>query len=265
MGNCFDCECCLPCCNDEEMSCDCSFTDGQSGKTTMGKICFSLFYYIFATSLVSAGVLVGYYPEKVDSILFYVQHVTGHDFVPNYQLMIAMGALLLIPVLCACCFCCCIDNCATRFTVFAFLCFLATFIMVFVVIGLLSHSVHTFDSGSMESKIKMDLLAKINSSARTDFIWDRIQQKFKCCGVENPSDWQHNTFYGNGTVPDSCCRVETPKCGQNYRPQAIVQNGCITDMMDKVTVYFYWQIGFLTFFSIIAFVTICFLYSWMCE
>ena len=89
-------------------------------------------------------------------------------------------------------------------------------------------------------------------------IWDNIQQKLECCGVKDPSDWQDNTFYRNGTVPDSCCKVETPKCGQNYRSEAIFQDGCITDMMNEVTVYFRWQIYFCTLLLVSAMIIVVF-------
>ena len=216
-------------------------------------ICAAMFLIIFGILLISAGVVVGYQPEKIGSIFLYVENVTGHDFLPKYQLLIAMGVFLCIAAI----FACCCGPIAALFLLIAF-------IMVIVVIGLLSHSVKTFDSGSLESEIKMDLLAKINSNATADSIWDDIQQKLECCGVENPSDWQHNTFYGNGTVPDSCCKVETPKCGQNYRPEAIFQDGCITDMMDKVTVYFRWQIACLAFSSLIAIIVIFFCCCILC-
>ena len=210
-------------------------------------ICFSLFLVIFGVPLIAVGVVIGYYPEKIGSIFFYVEDVTGHDFLSKYQLLIAMGVFLCIAAIC---FCCC--------SPIAALFVLVAFIMVIVVIGLLSHSVMTFDSGSLKTEIKKDLLAKINSNAMADSIWDNIQQKLECCGVKDPSDWQDNTFYGNRTVPDSCCKVETPKCGQNYRPEVIFQDGCITDMMNMVKVYFYWQIGFLAFSLLIAiFVIFC--------
>ena len=37
--------------------------------------------------------------------------------------------------------------------------------------------------------------------------WDEIQTKFKCCGINNYSDWQNNLFYNQtgNMVPDSCC------------------------------------------------------------
>ena len=266
MGNCFGfgyegiragspAACCQSCCYGGDTPGGGWFALGQS-KGAKGEgvskltICVALFLGLLSIILIVAGVVVGHHPEKFGSIFLYVEDVTGHDFLPKYQLIIAIGVFLCISAICACC-------CGFFLPISAVF-LLVTFIMVIVVIALLSHSAHTFDSGSMESKIKMDLLTKIDSNATADSLLNRIQQKLECCGVENPSDWQLNTFYGNGSVPDSCCKVETPKCGQNYRRQDIFQNGCITDMMKKITVYFRWQNAFLAVFLIIAIFSIFF-------
>ena len=193
MGNCFGCDsecfekcvsCYQSCCGDEETVCDhdClrdAFELQRDGKSKK-PICVAVFLSIIGILLIAEGVVVGYYPEKVDAIFFYVEDVTKHEFVPKYQLMIAIGVFLCISATCACC-------CGYFLTISAGS-LLVSFIMVIVVVGLVGHSVNTFDSGSLKAEIKKDLVAKIDSNTTADSIWVHIQQNLKCCGIEGPSD-----------------------------------------------------------------------------
>ena len=213
-------------------------------------ICCAVFINIIGILLIAGGVVVGYYPEKLDRILFYVEDVTDHEFLPTYQLAIAIGVFLCISATIVCC----CGGCSCIFLLIAF-------IMILVVIGIQSHSVERFDSDRLEADIKSNMLAKINgtkSYTSTGTILDFIQQKLECCGVKGPSDWRRNSNFGNKTVPDSCCEVETSDCGKNYRPGDIFHDGCLTNIMDKITIYFRLQICFLAIFSLIATLVLCF-------
>ncbi|XP_040048785.1 CD63 antigen [Gasterosteus aculeatus] len=56
---------------------------------------------------------------------------------------------------------------------------------------------------------------------------DQLQKDWKCCGVNNSSDW--NRFEPNkDSVPDSCCVTEKPGCGNGTmrNPDAVHQKGC---------------------------------------
>ena len=215
-------------------------------------VCCAVFLNILGILLIAGGAVVGYHREKLDPILFYVEDVTDHEFLPSYQLAIAFGVFLCVSATCACC-------CGVCFK-FAACCLLLAFIMVIVVIGCVSYSVERFDSDKLESDIKKNMLAKINSthSYSSDTILDYIQHKLKCCGVEGPSDWKRNSNFGNESVPDSCCEVETSSCGKNYRPNDMFHDGCLTNIMNKITIYFNWQIGFLAIFSFIGALVVCF-------
>jgi hypothetical protein len=163
------------------------------GKVSTVTVCFGLFLGILGILFIAGGVIVGYYPKKLqEPILFYVEDATQHEFLPTYQLMIAIGVFLFLSAVCACC-------CGAKV---AACCLLLAFIMVIVVVGRLSYSVSNFDSERVESDIRKNMMAKINSTA--DPILDYIQQKLECCGVEGPSDWQHNIKFNNETA---CSRL----------------------------------------------------------
>ena len=216
-------------------------SEGAKGEgSSKVTICCAVFLNIVGILLIAGGAVLG----KHDPILFYVEDVTDHEFLPVYQLAIAIGVFLCISATIACCF----KKCSGIFLLIAF-------IMIIVGIGILSHSVHRFDSDKLEADIKKNMLAEINS---TDTVLDFIQQKLECCGVKGPSDWQKNSKFDNKTVPDSCCKVETSDCGKNYRPDNIFHGGCLTKIMEKTTIYFRWQIGFVAIFSLIAALAMCF-------
>uniref|UniRef100_A0A8B9PEP8 Tetraspanin n=1 Tax=Apteryx owenii TaxID=8824 RepID=A0A8B9PEP8_APTOW len=65
---------------------------------------------------------------------------------------------------------------------------------------------------------------------------DKLQQKFKCCGSNNYTDWTDSLWIrspeANGRkVPDSCCKTITDLCGRRDHPSNIYkENGCITKL-----------------------------------
>lgn len=61
--------------------------------------------------------------------------------------------------------------------------------------------------------------------------WNKIQEKFVCCGVEGPADWTKSTAFNNTqNAPESCCAVEITDCakGKNFKPWAgLHTEGCL--------------------------------------
>ena len=155
-----------------------------------------MFLNILGILLIAGGAaaLQGYHQEKLDPILSYVEDVTDHKFLPIYQLAIAIGVFLCVSATFACC-------CGVCFKFAACYWLLAFMMVIIVVIGCVSYSVERFDNDKLESDIKKNMLAKINSthSYSTDTILNYIQQKLKCCGVEGPSDWQTNSNFQRAT------------------------------------------------------------------
>merc|ERR1712168_415959 len=59
-------------------------------------------------------------------------------------------------------------------------------------------------------------------------LWDEVQENFKCCGVEGPSDWEVNTALNStSSVPDSCCKDKTNGCGANWESNKLTQPGAV--------------------------------------
>ena len=61
--------------------------------------------------------------------------------------------------------------------------------------------------------------------------WNLVQETFQCCGVEDYKDWQE-TFNKTTVVPDSCCRVPTENCGNDFDVKDIWEMGCFESFAD---------------------------------
>ncbi|WP_395241718.1 hypothetical protein, partial [Salmonella sp. s51933] len=73
--------------------------------------------------------------------------------------------------------------------------------------------------------------------------WDWVQRKFECCGVNASKNWyRYDKANGkHNIVPDSCCIVESEKCGNPYKTiingteeiiHEIYSKGCFDELKD---------------------------------
>ena len=70
--------------------------------------------------------------------------------------------------------------------------------------------------------------------------WDFIQPNFKCCGVDEFSDWKNVTSLKDA-VPDSCCKIMKDNCGRGLAIQTkdqvkdkIWTEGCLQKTEDNI-------------------------------
>uniref|UniRef100_A0A3B5LXR5 Tetraspanin n=1 Tax=Xiphophorus couchianus TaxID=32473 RepID=A0A3B5LXR5_9TELE len=81
-------------------------------------------------------------------------------------------------------------------------CLLCTFFVILLILVLTEITVvlvlyYLHDQGDLKEGMK-----KYNSEHELKKSWDNVQKMFKCCGVNNSTDW-HEVL--NGTLPSSCC------------------------------------------------------------
>lgn len=65
----------------------------------------------------------------------------------------------------------------------------------------------------------------------TNEAWDHIQQTLHCCGSNNSLTWRVSPeLTATDSVPDSCCKNETEKCGlralDRWDPELFYNEGC---------------------------------------
>ena len=83
----------------------------------------------------------------------------------------------------------------------------------------------------------------------SDPIWNKMQEKYQCCGIEGYKDWYTVPFGMSKITPDQCCIDYFPGCGRKNVP--IHQQGCKKKIIGVIERYIYAIIG-LTTISITA-------------
>jgi CD63 antigen len=69
--------------------------------------------------------------------------------------------------------------------------------------------------------------------------WDSFQRDLQCCGTTNYTSWNSSSeLYKTKSVPDSCCKNETDKCGYEamnyYDIKVFFEKGCNVAVTDIV-------------------------------
>jgi len=104
-------------------------------------------------------------------------------------------------------------------------------------------------------------LPKYESDEGVMKAWDLAQKDFKCCGVNNYTDWSGKLNKTND-VPDSCCKTITKNCGagQAKNPTKIYTAPCVTAFKDWVlkNIYIIGGVGIgLAFVQVVGIILAC--------
>ena len=75
----------------------------------------------------------------------------------------------------------------------------------------------------------------------SDAIWNRMQEKYQCCGIEGYQDWYNTPFGASKITPDQCCVDYFSGCGRKEVP--IHQQGCQKAVVRVIARYIYGIIG----------------------
>lgn len=92
-----------------------------------------------------------------------------------------------------------------------------------------------------------------NGNPAVAHAWNEIHSRFSCCGTSHYNEW--HPFFGNGTVPDSCCVNYYAGCGHlAVNLTNIYNTGCIATI--RIWLYRNDIIFTILFLSFIAFQTL---------
>ncbi|XP_061419467.1 CD63 antigen-like [Lethenteron reissneri] len=97
------------------------------------------------------------------------------------------------------------------------------------------------------SKDLKDLYNKYPSSASDAKVIDDMQQKLKCCGASNYTEWLNYNVWNqdpvnHGNTPDSCCVNVTTGCGKGEaaKPDKIYTDACVPKLETELKKSLVW-------------------------
>lgn len=142
-------------------------------------------------------------------------------------IFIAIGVIVTIIAFFGCC-AACTDNRCMMYTFAS--------IMAVILIAEVGVAITCFVfKGETDEFVKDAMVNGLKNYQKTGFEgvtkgWNKIQEKFECCGVDAPTDWSVNDISGanNKTVPDTCCLTNFVDCGKDAvdDPKKIYMTGC---------------------------------------
>ncbi|KAL4225632.1 hypothetical protein ACF0H5_016318 [Mactra antiquata] len=163
----------------------------------------------------------------------YSELLLNSTFFSATVLTIIAGAIIFVVGFCGCCG-----------AILESQCMLITyFIFVLVLFGLevaatclcLTHKVqiqkflHAEVQYSIQEDYNSNLLDTPNGGVVAAV--DSIQEYFKCCGIDNQTDWYKISAWPNeNNVPTSCCIRPQPGCGNSESQSSIYPRGCLEEV-----------------------------------
>ncbi|XP_020290327.1 CD63 antigen-like [Pseudomyrmex gracilis] len=127
------------------------------------------------------------------------QHFLDNSFLSVSNLLIAVGSIIFFIAFFGCC-----GAVRENYCMITTFCTLLIAIFVLEIIGgTMGYVMRSKVETIVEDKM-LDTMKQYNNSQEIKVIWDNIQRKFDCCGMNNPSDWINSTVQLHG-LPMSCC------------------------------------------------------------
>jgi len=150
------------------------------------------FYIIAGLSLLITGSVSHRHAKQYAEI-------TGYALISGAGFIIALGVIII--VLCALGFFGAYKNRLGLLQ--AFIGTLFIILLLQLIAAIVAFTLRNKAEDQLRGKLMSTMpLYTSGSNGEVKIEWDRLQQDWKCCGVDNPNDWQ---AYGNTSIPSSCC------------------------------------------------------------
>jgi len=165
---------------------------------------FNFVFFLTSVALIGIGAYIQIHMTKYLDFL-------GNTYLNTSIILIIIGALMLIVTFFGCCGACTENPCMmyTYGTMLALimLSLIGVAIVVYVFRG---------DAREVITKTMVESLKNYGDDDHKGVTetWDIMQSDFKCCGVDNYTDWEGKPHFTTGDVPDTCCKVPTNGCGK---------------------------------------------------
>lgn len=187
---------------------------------------FNFIFWLAGVGILGVGIWIMVYKSDYKSLLDSDIYV----IVPG--LMIAAGVVVIIVAIVGCLG-------AAKENRFFLISFLVMVVLIFILeltIGILAFVY----SSKINDEIRSSIKDKMNQYGESDAVTksiDKLQVENKCCGDTGGSSWNGTAWQQaqqseekSNIVPDSCCKTQTPDCGERDHPSNINDVGCLAQV-----------------------------------
>lgn len=109
--------------------------------------------------------------------------------------------------------------------------FLLLIFLLEAIAGILAYTYEGALRQELSRSLNRTMLENYYYDIRITNATDDMHVNFKCCGADSFEDWKYSkwlkTERTNNTVPDSCCKTESPGCAVSNHPSNINYKGCM--------------------------------------
>jgi len=178
-------------------------------------VIFLVLYFIAGLSLLITGSVAHRHAKQY-------AEVTGYSLMSGAGFIIGLGVIIL--VLCLLGFYAARTNKLNFLT--AFIVTLGIIILLQLIAAIVAFTLRSKADADLRSKLKNSLNQYNDGNSKIKSEWDSLQQVWKCCGNQGPSDW-NSTVYQK-TVPSSCCpsNICDPVSPTTSLPTNVYTDGC---------------------------------------
>jgi len=188
---------------------------------------FNFVFFLTSVALIGIGAYIQINMTKYLDFL-------GNTYLNTSIILIIIGALMLIVTFFGCCGACTENPCM----MYTYATMLALILLSLIGVAI---TVYVFRNDARDV-IVTTMNTSLNNYGDDEHkgvteTWDIMQNDFKCCGVNNYTDWAGTTFGKSGDVPDTCCKEKTPSCGKGASESTdkIYTTGCFVKFENYVT------------------------------
>lgn len=199
-------------------------------KLSASSKCVKYLMFIFNLLFVITGIILLSIGATIHAVYYKYNHFLDNKFLSVPSLLIAVGVIIFFIAFFGCCG-------AVRENYCMLITFTTLLVCIFVLelsAGISGYALRS-QAGDIIKEKMMDTIPKYTQNEEIARFWDLLQNDFKCCGVDNSTDW--NAVFKSGDLPQSCCQLETGKFGTivcNTTSPNVHPRGCLDEFQYSI-------------------------------
>lgn len=173
-------------------------------KLSASSKCVKYLMFIFNLLFVITGIILLSIGATIHAVYYKYNHFLDNKFLSVPSLLIAVGVIIFFIAFFGCCG-------AVRENYCMLITFTTLLVCIFVLelsAGISGYALRS-QAGDIIKEKMIDTIPKYKKNEEIARFWDLLQNDFKCCGVDNSTDW--SGVFKTGDLPQSCCQLETNK------------------------------------------------------